>query len=304
MEKRSKFPQPRKRPGRDNLAKALLTEASRRTLPFGGNANPESPVDGSLFAEGGNMHDRHRSRSMFQNNERVRLALLSPLIICALGIVFTVQAQDSAKPQAPDSREVSGFLGDYSALVPDAKNGDLLLYEKDPSVLSKYNKFILDPVTIYLLPAAAARGIDPDDLERLAQNFQKAVSDELTKSGRYQIVTTPGPGVLELNVAITNVEPTGGGKNAAVKGAATAATIGAAPGASLLVPRISVGKIAIEGEMLDSTSGERMVAFVTSKGGRRWFSGLKTFQKWGDIEAAFRYWAKDFRERLDEAHGS
>jgi hypothetical protein len=257
-----------------------------------------------FFRCGGNMHDQHRSRTMFQNNERVRLALLSLLIICALVIVVAVQAQDSAKPQAPDSREVSGFLGDYSALVPDAKNGDLLLYEKDPSVLHKYNKFILNPVTIYLLPAAAARGIDADDLERLAQNFQKAVSDELTKSGRYQIVTTPGPDVLELNVAITNVEPTGGGKNAAVKGAATAATIGAAPGASLLVPRISVGKIAIEGEMLDSTSGERMVAFVTSKGGRRWFSGLKAFQKWGDIEAAFRYWAKDFRERLDEAHGS
>jgi hypothetical protein len=59
----------------------------------------------------------------------------------------------------------------------------------------------------------------------------------------------------------------------------------------------------IEGEMLDSTSGERMVAFITSKGGRRWFSGLKGFKKWADIEAAFRSWAKEFRERLDEAHG-
>jgi len=155
-----------------------------------------------------------------------------------------------------------------------------------------------------LLPKAAGRGIDPDDLEKLAQYFQKAVTDELTKSGRYEIVTTPGPDVLELNVAITNVEPTGGKKNAAVKGAATAATVGVAPGTSLLVPRLSVGKVGIEGEMLDSTSGERMVAFVTSKGGRRWFSGLNSFKKWGDIEAAFRSWAKNFRERLDEAHKS
>jgi hypothetical protein len=49
MEKRSKFPQPGKRPGRDNLPKALLAEAFRRTLPFGGNANSESPVDGSFI---------------------------------------------------------------------------------------------------------------------------------------------------------------------------------------------------------------------------------------------------------------
>jgi Protein of unknown function (DUF3313) len=229
---------------------------------------------------------------------------LSLLAICVLVVSFTVRAQDSPKQQAPDSREVSGFLGDYSALVPDPKNGDLLLYEKDVYVLRNYKKFMLDPVTVYLLPAARDRGIDPDDLERLAKYFHDAVTDELTKSGSYEIVTTPGPDVLELNVAITNVEPTGGKKNAAVKGAATAATVGVAPGASLLVPRLSVGKIGIEGEMLDSTSGERMVAFVTSKGGRRWFSGFNAYKKWGDIEAAFRSWAKEFRQRLDQAHGA
>jgi hypothetical protein len=232
------------------------------------------------------------------------LTLLSSLSIWVALIGFTARAQDSAKQQTADSKKVSGFLGDYSGLAPDPKNGDLLLYEKDRDAMKKYNKFIFDPITIYLLPEARDRGIDPDDLERLAKYFQDAVTDELTKSGRYQIVTTPGPDVLELNVAITNVEPNGGKKNAAVKGAATAATVRAAPGASLLVPRLSVGRVNIEGEMLDSTSGERQVAFVTGKGGRRWFSGLSGFKKWADIEAAFRSWAKNFRERLDEVHGS
>ena len=266
------------------------------------------------------MHNQRSTKTIRTNNNGIapqpqncrvaratslsQLACLSLLTICVLVIGITVRAQDSAKQQAPDSREVSGFLGDYSGLVPDAKNGDLLLYEKDVSVLRKYNKFIFDPVTIYLIPEAEARGIDPDDLERLAQYFEKAVTDELTKSGRYEIVTTLGPDVLDLYVAITNVEPTGGKKNAAVKGAAAVATAGVAPGASLLVPRLSVGRVGIEGEMQDSMSGERMVAFITSKGGRRWFSGLNSFKKWGDIEAAFRTWAKNFRERLDQAHGA
>src|SRR6202167_32774 len=181
-----------------------------------------------------------------------RLVFLSRLTICVLVLGFAVQAQDSGKQQAPDSKELSGFLGDYSMLVPDAKNGDLLLYEKDPNILKKYSKFIFDPITIYLLPEAQDRGIDPDDLERLAQYFRQAVIDELAKSGTYQIVEDPGPGVAEVRVAIINVEPTGGKKNAVVKGAATAATIGVAPGASLLVPRVSVGKVNIEGEILDS----------------------------------------------------
>jgi len=246
-------------------------------------------------------------------NRETPLAFLGLLAICILFIGVTVraqgssgqqQSQDSAKQQAPEGREVSGFLGDYSGLVPDAKNGDLLLYEKDPNVLRKYNKFIFDPITIYLLPESQSQGFDPDDMERLAKYFHDAVTDELKKSGRYEIVTTPGQDVLELNVAITNVEPTAGKTNAVVKGAAVAASAATVPGISLVVPRLSVGKVSIEGEMLDSTSGERQVAFVTGKGGRRWFSGFNAFKKWGDIEAAFRSWAKNFRERLDEAHGT
>jgi hypothetical protein len=226
-------------------------------------------------------------------------------VLTVLVIGLTVRAQgSSSQQQAPDGREVSGFLGDYSSLVPDPKNGDLLLYEKDANVLKKYNKFIFDPVTIYLLPEAQARGFDPDDMERLAKYFHDAVADELAKSGNYEIVTTPGPDVAELNVAITNVEPTGGKKNAAVTTATTAASVATVPGISLAVPRLSIGKVSIEGEMLDSTSGDRLAAFVTSKGGRRWFSGFNAYKKWGDIEAAFRYWAKDFRKRLDEAHGA
>jgi hypothetical protein len=261
----------------------------------------ESPA---MLARNHHVAPQLQKRRMIRATPHFRFALLSLHAAGVLVAGFTVRAQEPAKKEAADSRPVSGFLGDYSKLVPDAKNGDLLLYEKDANALKKYNKFIFDPITIYLLPQARDRGIDPDDLERLSKYFHDAVTDELTKSGRYQIVTTPGPDVAELNVAITNVEPTGGKKNAAVKGATTAATIGVAPGASLAVPRLSVGKVSIEGEILDSTSGERQVAFVTSKSGRRWFAGLNTVKKWGDIESAFRAWAKNFLERLDQAHGS
>jgi hypothetical protein len=64
----------------------------------------------------------------------------------------------------------------------------------DANVLKKYSKFIFAPITIYLLPEARDRDIDPDDLERLAKYFHDAVTDELTKSGRYEIVTTSRAG--------------------------------------------------------------------------------------------------------------
>jgi hypothetical protein len=148
--------------------------------------------------------DQSQSRLLTPATGHWRFALLNLFAACLFLVAFTLRAQES--------RPVSGFLGDYSGLAPDPKNGDLLVYEKDPNVLKKYNKFIFDPITIYLLPEARDRGIDPDDLERLAQYFHDAVTDELQKSGRYEIVTTPGPDVLELNVAITNVEPNAGKK--------------------------------------------------------------------------------------------
>jgi hypothetical protein len=232
-----------------------------------------------------------------------RLLCRSLIIGSLLLIGFTTQAQDSSKPQESEAREVSGFLGDYSGLYPDPKNGDLLIYEKSKDTLKNYRKFIIDPVTVYLLAGTEGRGIDPEDLDRLARYFTDAITDQLAEAG-YEVVTDPGPGVAELQIAITNVEPTGGKKNAALKAGATGASVAVAPGASLLVPRLSVGKVGIEGEMIDSVSGERLVAVVTGKGGRRWFSGLNAYKKWGDIEAAFRNWAKNFRKRLDELHES
>ena len=265
------------------------------------------------------MHNQHPSRRMRQNIERVapkpqkspitRLISLpsfiglSVLASLLLLIGLTTRAQDSSNQQDQLSGKQSGFLSDYSKLQPDPKNANLLVYKKDPAVLKNSHKFILDPVIVYLLPEAAQRGIDAEQLAKLCRTFEDAIRDELTKSGHYEIVTKPGPGIM-VSAAITDLAPTGKVKNAAVKGAATAASVAAAPGASLLVPRFSVGKVSIEGEVVDSESGEVVGSFMTSKSGRRFFSGLKAYQSWGDINAAFRSWAKEFRQEVDEQHES
>jgi hypothetical protein len=267
------------------------------------------------------MHNQHSSRRMLQNiegvvpqpeNSRVargaslsKFVCLSLLATSLLFIGNNAQAQDTPTQQVKLSSGGSGFLGsDYSKLQPDPKNKDLLIYWKHEDSLKNTSKFMLDPIIVFLLPEAQQRGIEADQLAELTQNFTKAITDELTGSGRYEVVTEPGPGTMLLQIAITNLEPTGGKTNAAVKGAATAASVAVAPGASLLVPRFSVGKISIEGRILDSVSGETQVEFMTSKTGKRYFSGLKAYQSWGDINAAFKSWAKGFRERLDKAHES
>ncbi|MBZ5722776.1 MAG: DUF3313 domain-containing protein [Acidobacteriia bacterium] len=161
----------------------------------------------------------------------------------------------NTKSQAK-STEVSGFLRDYTGLYPDRENGDLLLYVKEKGILKKYDKFIVDPVTVQLLPEAQGRNLDPDDLILLAYDCRQALVDELQRSGRYQIVSEPGPGVLHMRAALTDVEPTRSKANTAVQAGAAAASATVAPGAALVMPRLSVGRASIEVEMLDSQSGD------------------------------------------------
>jgi hypothetical protein len=234
-----------------------------------------------------------------------QFAGLSLLAGSLLLVGVCARAQEPTKHQEKLYDHQSGFLGDsYSKLVPDPGNGDWLTYFKTRDVLKNSDTFLLEPVKVYLVPEAQQRDIEPEQLDKLSQYFTKAIQDELA-AGHYKLVTEPGPGVMVLRFAITNVQPNGGKKNMVVTGATDAALYGAAPpGASLLVPRLSVGRVSIEGEMVDSVSREVNMAFMTSKSGRRFFSGLKAFQKWGDIDAAFRGWAKNFRKRLDKAHQS
>jgi len=217
----------------------------------------------------------------------------------------------SARPAGPSKKQEqlldhkSGFLGEnYARLKPDPHDPDWLVYFSSRDVLRHAHTFHVDKVRVFLVPEAQQRDIDPADLEKLAEYFHHAIVDQLS-AGDYKVVSEPGPGVITLRFAITNVEPNGGKTNMAMAGAEAVAAhaIVPVPGASELIPRLKVGKVSIEGEMVDSESGETEMAFMTAKSGRRFFSGTRAFRKWADIDAAFRGWAKNFRKRLDKAHG-
>ena len=212
-------------------------------------------------------------------------------------------AQEPTKQQEKLADHESGFLGDaYDKLQPEPGNGDWLTYFKTEDTLKNAQAFLIQPVQVFLVPEAEKREIDPKQLDKLSEYFTKALTDELT-AGHYMIVTQPGPGVMVLRFAITNVQPNGNKKNMVATAAVDVALYGTTPpGSTMLLPRLTVGKVSIEGEMVDSLSGELQMAFMTSKSGRRFFSGLKAYQKWGDINAAFKGWAKNFRKRLDKAH--
>lgn len=187
-------------------------------------------------------------------------------------------------PPAP-----SGFLGDYSALKPDAKEPKILYYEKPNVRWMTYTKLMIDPVQVYYSPAAKHRQIEPEELKKLTDYARVALVEAVKDT--YPVVHAPGPGVLRLRAAITDLVPA----SPAVNIVATAA---------IMLP-VDMGGAAMEAEFLDSQTNERLGAVVDRKIGSPFSPGdfVGGFTTWGHAKTAFDGWANMLRESLDEVHG-
>jgi hypothetical protein len=191
----------------------------------------------------------------------------------------------------------AGFLGDYSALKPGGEDRAALLYIKYGLDSRTYDKLMFERVTVWLSDDAAYKGIDPAVLKELTDYYQNALINAVKDA--YQLVDQPGPGVLRVRVAITGLKPAKPVSNAL----STVLPIGwVISGATKLTTdqNLGTGEAATEIELLDSVTGERVAAAVDRRqGGKAVFRG-----RWDDAKESFDFWAKRFRQRLDEARGS
>lgn len=190
----------------------------------------------------------------------------------------------------------TGFLDDYSMLKPGGDDRAALVYVKPGTDFKPYNKIMFERILVTLSPDAKHKETDPAMLAELATYYQKALLDAV--KGGYQLVDQPGPGVLRVRAAITGVRPSNPVSNTMSSiipvGMVVAGATKAASGDNL-----GTGEAATEIDVLDSQTGMRLAAAVDRRqGGKAAFRG-----KWKDTKDAFDYWAKRFRQRLDEARG-
>lgn len=187
----------------------------------------------------------------------------------------------------------TGFLGDYSQLKPGGDDRAALVYIKPGAQLKLYTKLMFDRITVMLSDQAEYKAVDPAVLKELTDYYQGAIFKAL--KGGYEIVDKPGPGVLRVRVAITELKPSKPLANTMstivpvgiVLAGATKATTG---------DNLGTGEAGTEFEMIDSVTGERLAAAVDRRqGGKGVFRG-----EWEDTKDAFDYWAQTFRKRLDE----
>jgi hypothetical protein len=214
-----------------------------------------------------------------------------------LAMVLLAAALTAGPTWAQASKSpVSGFLGDYSKLTAVADRPGIMLYLDKSGDYRAYTKVMFDPVEVVLVPNPDYKGVQPDALKRITDSFGAAFKKVLAPD--YQVVSAPGPDVLRVRTAITGVQPAPTDMSAAdfIPIKALFNTARAASGGS---PRVA--EITAEIEVLDAQGKRIAAATATRKGGATLAQGAQV--TWKDLDPIAQYWAKNFRQRLDELRG-
>jgi Protein of unknown function (DUF3313) len=191
------------------------------------------------------------------------------LLLCAA----LLAAACASKGSGP--KDTSGFLKDYSALRQDAKYKSDWVWVKPDLDLRDYDRVLIDPVVVMPLKGSKAGDLGPEVLKKVADHFTKTL--KLTIDPYYTLALRPGPNVLRVRVAITDIEKASAGK----------------PGD----PDYQVGSAAMEVEIVDAESGERLAAAIDRIEGSA--AGREVRREWLPVEGAMVEWANRLLDYLD-----
>lgn len=176
-----------------------------------------------------------------------------------------IRSGDAKAPVGMTDPRYSGFLVDYARLRPSPRHPGTL-YEQSAK-LASYTAFIVEPMAV--LPARTARGTPVTDAE--AKELARTLHEETVEAIRatHPVVTEPGPNVAVIRAAVT---------------ALAASHVDAATG------QIQIGGAAVEIEILDSITRERVAAAVESDVVRDAAEPMGE-DRFSDARLVFRHWA-------------
>ena len=226
-----------------------------------------------------------------------RLNLLTtPTIFWLLGL-FAMVTGCATKTEPLN---FSGFLGNYSGLRPSPDGSGAWSYRNPAADFKPYDKIMLDPLVIWPSQHSSYGGVDALTAWKLGLAFQDRISSAL--AGGYSIVTEPGPGVLRLRAALTKVMLQRPGLASPGPLLPMAGDVLLQASAKISGMNTIEGEAAIEAELLDAMSQERLAAYVEDRVNDRVIL-TKDKDSLGPVLEIFDYWARKLRQRLDEQRG-
>ena len=99
----------------------------------------------------------------------------------------------------------TGFLDNYSQLIPVPEAEGLFIYENPQKKLNQNDAFVLDPILVYFHPEAVNHSVNPETLMKVFDYFRSHILQSF--HGRYRIVPLAGPDVCIIRIAVSGVVP-------------------------------------------------------------------------------------------------
>jgi hypothetical protein len=215
--------------------------------------------------------------------------------LCALALLGGCAASQQARDV-----ETSGFLGDDYALLRAGEADEALLVYRNPDApWSTYDKIKLDPVTIWAGEGSAFEDFSEPDRQTLADTFYTMLVEELSTD--FQMVDALGPGVLHVQVAITDAQTSNPTLDTISSVVPQALLLSQAKGLVTGKPGF-VGEASVEAKATDGQTGELVGAGVDRRVGGKSVTGAPA-DSWDDVRQAYRYWATQLRYRLCTERG-
>ena len=212
------------------------------------------------------------------------------------------------------------FLTQPDRLKPVAEGSNALVWIDPNANLAKYDKFLIERIQVRLADNAEYKTIDPTDLKAMTDYLQQAITKAL--GPRFKVVSKPGPGVLRVRMAITDLVPTKPEYSVVALVVPYATVVDVASGPADGRPAGStayLGRTGIAGSLVESQTNRVVAEYADTHVGRKYVvdtSGgvtsavttgvgdyLKAYSTWAYAKQAFDAWAGDLRRWLDQVHG-
>ena len=128
------------------------------------------------------------------------------VVIASFSVAILLAACSNTPKLASEPMPRSGFLPNYSVLVPMATSqSDVRIWRYRVSGVnpSSYTAVILDPI---YLNQSATKEVSAEAISQAQITLQDSMVDAVNSRGNIRIVTSPGPGVARITVGITGAE--------------------------------------------------------------------------------------------------
>jgi hypothetical protein len=220
------------------------------------------------------------------------------VVVSGLVFVFATSLMSCASTGSAAKKSGPGFLGSYAQnLQPGPKGGAKMRWLKPGVDFAKYNKVILEHVVFFLDDTSEDKGINTVEMNELAEKCDLALVNALKDS--YPIVTEPGPDVVQIRMAITDLK-----QSNPVVGGITTVTMVTPIGLGInLIKKGATGTWSGSGATsselmaLDSMTGE-----VIAVGRDEKSAGFtERYGKWDSVEGAFNFLGERLKLFLDQA---